>query len=431
MLLDESSVQDILLSVLKATIYNTASEKSLHDTEAALVLIESFTDCIASSASLRSKVLYLVSSNTLADPLDRFLNLDRSSFFNRASDDHKDRCPYSYLEKQMLLRRKTCMMFLKTAFFSQHDTLSLDPSIASALLDRIADMESTPPACQSHTNTSHIRRPVSLSLFETGSTPCSSARSDLWRNRIKSELAQNAEYQYIEIVRTMEDVCRDLERRCNEVEAPLRDEKARSTKLHVELDESRRRVAEISSHSHEQSLFLEGIEAEKSELVARVRDLENEQNGLVSRTEDLREELGKVVQQAEDADRIRIKEIRDLELMQAAVLAEKDEFLGIQDRKEQALKAGNERLEADVVELRAKFSVQEDEIGRLEARISDQQIELRSANTLISKSRDTLDRQEELLGKLEIDKTHLQTEVSFLPSLLHNSCSRRPGQSPV
>ncbi|KAL8929705.1 MAG: hypothetical protein Q9172_000262 [Xanthocarpia lactea] len=305
-------------------------------------------------------------------------------------------------------------MFLKTAFFSQHDTLSLDPSIASALLDRIADMESTPPACQSHTNTNYISRSVSLSLFETGSTPCSSARSDLWRNRIKAELAQNAEYQYVEIVRTMEDVCRDLERRCNEVEAPLRDERARSTKLHIELDESRLRVAEISSHSHEQSLFLEGIEAEKSELVARVRDLENEQNGLVGRTEDLREELGKAVQQAEDADRIRIKEIRDLELMQAAVLAEKKEFLEIQDRKEQALKAGNERLEADAVELRAKVSVQQDEIGRLAATISDQQIEVRSANTLISKSRDTQNRQEELLDKLGIDRTDLQTEVSRL-----------------
>lgn len=384
------------------------------DLEAALVLVESFAVSITNWASLRHKILYLLSTNALADPLRRFLNLNKSGSFNRSSDDHNDRCPHSYAEQQILLRRKICIILLKTSFFSQHDTLSLDQSTASALLDTIADEERTYPACQSSTSISHSRTPALVSLFETGSTPCSTAESDLWRHRVKNQLAQNAEYQYQGIIRTMEDICQDLERRCNEVEAPLRDEKAKSMKLHAEMDESRLLVAKLSSHTHEQSLVLEGIEGEKSELLARVADLEHEQNDLFGRAEDLHQELSKAYQQAEDADRNRIKELRELELVQAAVIAEKDEILEAQDRKNKDSKARNDQLEEDAVELRAKVSNHQDKIGHLEATVSEQQTELRSANTVIGEKQDTLDRLEKLLNRSDTDRGNLQTEVGVL-----------------
>lgn len=401
------------------------------DGEAALVLVESFAVSITNSASLRHKILYLLSTNALADPLRRLLNLNKNASFNRSSHDHKDRCPHSYAERQILLRRKICIMLLKTSFFSQHDTLSLDQSTAAALLDTIADEERTYPACQSYTNTSHSRTPALVSLFETGSTPCSTAESDLWRHRVKKQLAQNAEYQYQGIIRTMEDICQDLERRCNEVEAPLRDEKAKSMKLHAELDESRLRVAKLSSQTHEQSLVLEGIEGEKSELLARVADLEHEQNDLFGRAEDLRQELSKAYQQAEDADRNRIKELRELELVQAAVVAEKDEILEAQDRINKDSKARNDQLEEDAVELRAKVSIHQDKIGHLEATVSEQQTELRSANTVIGEKQDTLDHLEKLLDRSDTERGNLQAEVGFSQHVLHGSCSRKQDHPPV
>ncbi len=412
-MLSESSVQECLFSLLQAAEDSTVRSDDPYDMEAALVLVESFAVSISTSASLRHKVLYLVSTNALADPLRRFLNLNKSRFSDRGSQNHKDRCPHSYAERQISLQRKICMMLIKTSFFSQHDTLSLDQSTASALLDIIAGKDRTYPTCQIDTNVGQSRTPASVSLFESGSTPCSTAESDLWRHRVKKELAQNAEYQYQGIIRTMDDVCQDLERRCNEVEAPLRDEKAKSMKLHAELDESRVRFAKLSSHTHEQSLILEGIEGEKSELLARVAEVEHAQNELVGRTEDLRQELSKAIEQAEDTDRNRIKEIRELELVQAATVAEKEEILEAQDHTNRDSKALNDQLEKDSAELRAEVSTNQDRIVHLEATVSEQQTELRSANAIIGEKQATSDRLKELLDCSGKDRESLQTEVGF------------------
>ncbi|KAL8864369.1 MAG: hypothetical protein Q9198_009910, partial [Flavoplaca austrocitrina] len=224
----------------------------------------------------------------------------------------------------------------------------------------------------------------------------------------------NAEYQYQGVIRTVEDICQDLERRCIEVEAPLRDEKAKSTKLHTELEASRLQVAQLLAHTHEQSLILEGIEGEKSELLARVADLEHEQNELSGRSEELRNQLAKAIQQAEDADRIRIKEVRDLELVQAAVVAERDEILEAQERKDKDSRARNEGLEEEMAELQAKGHVHRDNMRRLEATISEQQTEICSMNTLMSEKQKSLARLEDLLDNAKTESSNLQIEVSHL-----------------
>lgn len=321
-------------------------------------------------------------------------------------------------------------MLIRTCFFSQHDTLSLDSSTASALLDMIADTERTYRTCQSFATVSHSRPQALVSLFETGSTPCSSDESDLWRHRLRNELAQNAEHQYQGVIRTVEGICQDLERRCIEVEAPLRDEKAKSTKLHTELEASRLQVAKLLAHTHEQSLILEGIEGEKSELLARVADLEHEQNELSGRSEELCQQLAKAIQQAEDADRIRIKEVRDLELVQAAVVAERDEILEAQERKDKDSKARNDGLEEEIADMQAKGHVHRDNMRCLEATISEQQTEICSMNTLMSEKQNSLARLEDLLDNAKTERSNLQMEVGFSQCLLRRSCLRKPDYPP-
>ncbi|KAL8997015.1 MAG: hypothetical protein Q9169_003605 [Polycauliona sp. 2 TL-2023] len=413
LVLDESSVQECLLSLLQTADGSIGKNDHFRETEAALLLVKSFALSIASSASLRHKILYLLSTNALADPLRRFLTRN-NALSNRGSDDHKHRCPHSYAERQITLRRKICLMLLKTSVFSQQDTLSLDPSTALALLDTIANTERVYSACQFPTDVIHSRPTALVSLFETGSTPCSSAESDLWRHRIKNQLVQNAEYQYQGVVRAMEGICHDLERRCNEVEAPLRDEQAKSSKLRAELEESRLRIAKLSFHTHEQSLVLEGVEGEKSELLARVADLEHGRNELFGRAEGLRQELGKVIEEGEDTDRNRMKEIRELELVQAAVMAEKDEILEAQDRKDKDSKARIDQLEGEMVDLRANVSLHQDNVGRLESTVAEQQIKLCSATTLVGEKQDTTDRLEDQLDRSRKERSDLQTEVTRL-----------------
>ena len=48
-------------------------------------------------------------------------------------------------------------------------------------------------------------------------------------------MARDADYRFDHIVRTVDDVCRDLEARCNEVEQPLREQRAHCEDLKTQL----------------------------------------------------------------------------------------------------------------------------------------------------------------------------------------------------
>lgn len=413
LLLDESSVREHLLSFLQAADAGFNNGGDLGDIEAAIALVESFSTCVMDSAPLRQKILYLISTNTLAGPLRLFLATDEDTLLKCASGDHKEICPNAFAERRVLLRQKICMMFLKTACFSPHDSLSLDPSVASALLDKTMCLKGAHTVCQRYHNINRSWRPASFPIFETGGTPSTVAGSNDWRAHVKSSLTQNAEHQYQTIVRTMGDACRELERRCHEVEGPLREEETKSTRLHNELAASRLRVSELTSRNEEQSLILEGIDQENSELRARLNDLESERDDLSAQTGSLHVKLDQAVEQANNAEQVRSKEVRELELGHAAASAEKDEILEAQFHKEQALVAQIHELEADVAKLRANASASEEEVMRLEVVVTEQRTVLNGVNFSIGEHQDTISRQKEQVDRLEVGKRDLQTEVGF------------------
>ncbi|KAL8733647.1 MAG: hypothetical protein Q9166_002057 [cf. Caloplaca sp. 2 TL-2023] len=413
-LLDDSSVREQLLSLLLAAGRDCKNNDALRDTEAALFSIECFTLSVVTSATMRQTLLYLLSTNALTEPIRQFLDLKNEALPKGVAHEHTDICPFHLLERQMLLRQKICALFLKASFFSQLDSLSLDSSTAVALLDKSTSLNNRPTLCQPYGLKCHSHKTAPISLFEAGSTPCAMASSEQWRAHIQNDLAQNAKHQHQRIIRTMGDVCRDLERRCDEVEGPLRNEQAKSAQLHNQLDESKLRITELESHSHEQSLVLDGIEQEKCELAAHLRGVENERADLCSQVEKSREELSKTTQDAQDADRNAMKEKRELELAHMAAIAEKDEDLELQYRKELASRARIKELEADVADLQAKASVNEEQIARLETTITEQQTALSEANALLNAKQQIVDLQQQTSNRLEADKHDLESEVKGL-----------------
>lgn len=404
-------MQEQLVSLLHAACYQTIDTETSLNIDGALVIAESLAASVESSASLRKQVLYLLSLDALAAPLRRFLEQDRSTPPIRVDHDHCDMCPGRLARKQMNLRQTICTLFLKTALFAQRDELSLDPLTGLALLEESASLNCTLPACQRYTNTNHARIPPPVSVFESKSTPGSAADSGHWRSRIKSQLAQNADHQYHTVIRTMGEACEDLERRCNEVERPLRDEQAKSTQLGMALKKSELQTQQLESHIHEQSSIMEGLENEKSELVARVGELEHALKDRSHGEAELRQKFGEAEQRTEDAVRKCTNTVKELELLHSATLAEKDEALDTQHRKVLALKVQIQDLEADAANLRAEGNAVNDELSRLRTMLSDQQAALSEAQALASGKQDYLDRQQDIVDKLEANKKGMQVEV--------------------
>ena len=410
LLLDEPSIQDQLIRILLEANHVFNYNDTLSGVDAALVLVESFIVSVEKSAELRQKVLSLLSANALAEPIRRFLDLNQEIQLQCTSYDHINVCPYLYTERLVMLRQKIGTLFLKTALFAQSDSMSLDVSLGSALLHTITALF-TMKKCKRYSKNNNCRNNGLVALFEAGSTPLSFGESNHWRDRIKDDLAKNAEHQYQTIVRTMGVTCQDLERRCTEIERPLREEQAKSGQLHERLEESRLLIADLQSHNHEQSLYLEGVEHEKSELTERVKHLENERVDMSSLIERLHQALQETSHRAEEATKSNQDRIKELELVRAASIAEKDEELDALHFTEHELRTRMGELEADAVAIGERASVDKVEITRLETARTEQDTALHQAQATIYQKQAECDELAELADSLRVEKRDLQSQV--------------------
>ncbi|KAL9029679.1 MAG: hypothetical protein Q9196_002103 [Gyalolechia fulgens] len=413
LLLDESSIQDQLLWILQQANHEFGSVCILSKVHAALALVESFTTSVEHSTPLRQKLLYLLSTNILGEPLRLFLGLTPHVQLTSLNHDDVDICPYLYDEKLMALRQKVCKLFLKTALLSQSDSLSLDASLGSALLHKMIGFDKS-SRCERYNQDNSYRKRTTVALFEASSTPDLRTGAEQWRERIKHGLAQNAEHQYQTIVRTMTETCQDLERRCDEIERPLREEQTKSMQLHDRLGESRLRITELESHNHEQSLYLEGLDHEKTELADSVRHLKNERDDLSNQVEGLRQALHEAAQRIEDVTKNGTNRIKQLELIHAAAIAERDEEMDVERNTLQETRARIQSLETDTARMREEASVTGKEVVHLETHICEQRIALEQANAVLNEKRAECDKQVELANVLKAERSDLQTQIQDL-----------------
>ncbi|KAL8691924.1 MAG: hypothetical protein Q9218_002932 [Villophora microphyllina] len=413
-LLDETSIQELLLSLLGIASDEVGSKSGLSDIDASLVLTESLSRSIEDSPSMRQKILYLLSTDALAAPLERYLDVCRYNPSAGVSDNHWDTCPYLRAQKQTMLRQQICTLALKTSIFAQQDESSLDASLGLALLDIKAIQDVGPFVCRKYSSNNQPRKPYRVGLLESESTPDSRIDSRQWRDSIIEILAQNAQHQHHTIVRTMGEICQDLERRCNEVERPLRDEEARSTRLRLDLQESKARVEALESHKYEQSMIMEGIEHEKSELAARVLELEGVQEELSDTLAASRQELNDTARQAADDVRSRADEASEHELIHTAAIAQKDEALEAQLRNEQALRARVEDLTSELISMRQRESVAVEEGQRLEAKVVEQATALEKADASIGDRQQRLEQQNHVLDDVRAENSELKLQITTL-----------------
>ncbi|KAL8951422.1 MAG: hypothetical protein Q9222_002613 [Ikaeria aurantiellina] len=414
LLLDEGSVQEHLLSLFRAADTRRDRSTPLIEIDTALLSVESFLAATPTSVSLRNKVLYLLSTNRLKEPLRHFLNAHEEYLQKGASLGHSDICPYISAKRRALLSQKICTLFMKIAMFSQHDDLKLDPSIASALLDKMTSLAPESVNCGEFADIRRPRRSPPASLFELENTPCSSASSEHWKARVKHDLVQNADHQYQTIVRSMGDVCQDLERRCNEVERPLREEQAKTAQLLSELDESRRTMAGLESLNQEQRLMMQGTEKEKNEMVSLEEDMRQEREELWSQVEESRKEVRIAHERVSVVTQRSASEVKELQLFHALAIAEKEDRFEAQLQVETALKARIDDLESAAAELRSKASATDGELLRLKETCLEQRTSLEYVETMAHEKDNAIDQQQQLLSSLGAEKVELQFRVESL-----------------
>lgn len=168
---------------------------------------------------------------------------------------------------------------------------------------------------------------VNMVPVKTSSAQFEAGASKDWRKKMTEIMTQNAQNSSTLVIKKVEEICRDLEHRCHNIEAPLRDVIEERDQLALEVEALKRHKREleieVDQSSHAISTFQQDITR-----------LENQAQGASVRTQDLatqlvaaQNELEKEKQDSQDSvlsERERAR-FRELDLM--ATLTERDDQL--------------------------------------------------------------------------------------------------------
>lgn len=325
------------------------SSESLVRLENAMLLTSSLGAQIQGSPSLRQAVLYSIYTDQISKLLDRFISLEAPG---SCSNMHEqvDSCPHSYRQTKLNLHRGICDVFLKTALAEIRGEARIDALVTTALVDKRMGLLNISKSCDFYSS-----KTLALAIPPINSNEASQlAKSHDWRNMLRESMLRANESQFESIVRTVGEVCQDLERRCENVEGPLRDEQARSNDLNLKLNASEEALRVFESHAQERLLAIGALESEKAMLIAQVQMAEQREQSLSHSYEILQQDFEAAKKEAADAAEAAAEVVKHQELAHLASLTGKDEMYEEQTSIIKELEERITSLAGDLSQMRAQ-----------------------------------------------------------------------------
>ncbi|KAK9496065.1 hypothetical protein V1508DRAFT_347397 [Lipomyces doorenjongii] len=259
----------------------------------------------------------------------------------------------------------------------------------------------------------------SISIIEHPATPSLAGSTSTlidWRARLLSELTQDATRQHESVIAFVAHLCRDLERRCEQVEAPLRQLEAQFSALKNENELLERDLKDSQVVLKEREADIKELNDKFVDLTGDLRDRDERCALLLSDNESLRTELARVVSEAQ------VRHSRDKSEFQKKLNKEEENHMikvsDLHDKLDQAdamvrerqLKA--DKFEAISCELEAENTKARTRISELDKNRSELQMKLDSQEESIL----DLEKQAELARE---SISQLQREVEGLH--IHNT----------
>lgn len=379
------------------------SLESLFKLDNALVLISGLDVRIQDSSVLRQAILYSLSTNRLSEPVHQFLDFKPTIV---AIDTHEqlETCPLSYHQLKLHLHQRICSLFLKTAFYSSQDEVSIDAWIATALLDKQMSFLSLSSRCGFYKSRCLASVITRAPLLETAAAPLERIGSVGWRNALCENMSKAAESQHQSIVRMVGEICQDLELRCDNFERPLREEQFRANDLDEKLKTSEMKILELESQAQERISVLDGLEADKTRLVEQVQVAEQRLQSLSSTQELLQQELAKEQKVAADAAVAAQERMNRQELAHLAIVIGKDEMYEERSLTLSGLENRTRQLADELNQMRVQEEIGRDRIRLLETSIREKSEALEMATELAVSRQAEIDCLVDLKAKTLIEK---------------------------
>jgi predicted nucleic acid-binding Zn-ribbon protein len=335
------------------------------------VLVEELAVVIPSCATLRSKVLLVLSSNGIQDDIQCFLRVPGGA---QCGD------PLTALLHRNLVTA-TISMLLTAALTVQSAEPALPHSLAIALVSKqqkltniaIHDVPMAPPNAQ-----------PSISLFEQECTPSTGRPLEDWRNRLKSELESQSFYQRDSVIRSVAQICQELEIRCETVEEPLRIEKSKSEALTTRVSQLHNRVLTLESEAVDRRLYIDGLEAE-------IGSAENEKNNIATKLEDLRTQFSSANRKADETLRVAQEDFSALELQYRSTTLTREEDMELLKVERDQLASEVQRKESENMTLRQVHKEQIGDLNREQNRLSEEVQRIKDEKLSLSEVHENLE----------------------------------------
>jgi len=271
--MQESTVVALLSGILSAC----ASQPDSREAFNSIVTIDELATAAMTTAALRTTVLRALSSRTLQEKIQ---NLIRAS----VTKEGPGCCTHAALLRRQLVAA-TIASLLTMVLTAQLAESTIPHTLVAALIKKQRDL---PPALDTCSHSSKSTTQPSISLFQEASTQYTGQHLQDWRKRLELELESQNKHQRDAVVRSMAQICSDLETRCNTVEEPLRVETEKSAKLQEQVAYLNEKIAHLNEQNdflhkdREESVeYVEGLEKELQDSIDEQKRLEQEKSDLL------------------------------------------------------------------------------------------------------------------------------------------------------
>jgi hypothetical protein len=403
MQIQEGTVVALLSGVLNAC----SSQPGSREASNLINIIDELATTAVTSDTLRITVLRALSSRALQEKLE---NLAHTGI----TEEGLGCCTYAASLRRRLVAT-TIASLLTIILTAQTGESTIPHTVTTALIRRQRDL---PPVLETCSHSSKSVISPSMSLFQEASTQYTGQHLQDWRKRLEMELQSQSKHQLDAVVRSMGQICSDLETRCNTVEEPLRLETEKSVKLQEHVAHLNEKVA----HLHEQidSLqkdredsveYVEGLEKEIQDFLDGQKRLEQQRSELLQEKDRMNSRLQELEASLEVSER---NATEALQVAHERSSAKELELCSTIHQYEKDMRVCNEQIDelhSTIRLLRASEMQHQNDYRSLTMRFEEQQNRNCEVEDTLERERANTTRQADEIAQLETQVSEFQQDL--------------------
>lgn len=283
-------------------------------------VVERLKQSLKTHESVVDGALTALSSDFVAQDLTELRRLAKSKLDSGSLEGGA--CSTAVLSERKAIGHAICSLFLSAALTADHSQTDVASELYPPLVGTYALTVQNDSPCshkaaapRTHIN---LQQYSPVKAFQPGSN---------WQAGLGNHLQSRAQQDHSALSAFFSNVCADLERRCSEVEAPLREEQERRAELQQEYDNLYRAYTNLEDSKSRVTMRVDAVEGEKRECVQDLEQTKEANDQLLTRVEKLEIVLRDNQHQAREQLEKMNREFAHAEMDHATTLAKSEEHL--------------------------------------------------------------------------------------------------------